>query len=103
MADRLTPLQSFHFQDPRPILFSIMKSLFATLAAFAASTQALTGRTTNCCFHLTASGGASGTVGQLSDGQNRIGDHSLSTAQFCISPDGSITDGSGRGCILTRE
>ncbi|KOC16058.1 hypothetical protein AFLA70_18g005552 [Aspergillus flavus AF70] len=78
-----------------------MKSLFATLAAFAASTQALTGRTTNCCFHLTASGGASGTVGQLSDGQNRIGDHSLSTAQFCISPDGSITDGSGRGCILT--
>ncbi|KAE8314550.1 ubiquitin 3 binding protein But2 C-terminal domain-containing protein [Aspergillus transmontanensis] len=78
-----------------------MKSLFVTLAAFAASTQALTGRTTNCCFHLTASGGASGTVGQLTDGQNRIGDHSLSTAQFCISSDGSITDGSGRGCILT--
>ncbi|KAE8138878.1 ubiquitin 3 binding protein But2 C-terminal domain-containing protein [Aspergillus pseudotamarii] len=77
-----------------------MKS-FITLAALAASAQGLTGRTTNCCFHLTASGGASGTVGQLSDGQNRIGDNTLSPAQFCISPDGSITDGSGRGCILT--
>ena len=79
-----------------------MKS-FITFAALAASAQGLTGRTTNCCFHLTASGGASGTVGQLSDGQNRIGDNTLSPAQFCISSDGSITDGSGRGCILTRE
>ncbi|KAE8362443.1 ubiquitin 3 binding protein But2 C-terminal domain-containing protein [Aspergillus caelatus] len=74
---------------------------FIILAALAASAQGLMGRTTNCCFHLTASGGASGTVGQLSDGQNRIGDNTLSPAQFCISSDGSITDGSGRGCILT--
>ncbi|KAJ6110205.1 ubiquitin 3 binding protein But2 C-terminal domain-containing protein [Penicillium sp. IBT 16267x] len=72
---------------------------FLTLAILLAN--ALVGRAQTCCFHLTASGGASGAVGQLSDGQNRIGDNSLSPAQFCISSGGSITDGSGRGCILT--
>ncbi|KAI9933688.1 hypothetical protein MW887_004759 [Aspergillus wentii] len=77
-----------------------MRSL-TTLAVLAAGTQALISRTNTCCFHLTAYGGPSGPVGQLSDGQNRIGDNSLPTAQFCISPDASITDGSGRGCILT--
>lgn len=79
-----------------------MRSFF-NIAAFAASAQALVPRGGNCCFHLTASGGSSGPVGQLSDGQNRIGDNSLPTAQFCISSDGSITDGHGRGCILTRK
>ncbi|KAJ5809528.1 uncharacterized protein N7503_001746 [Penicillium pulvis] len=74
---------------------------FITLATFVANAHALLGRSQTCCFHLTASGGASGDVGQLSDGQNRIGDSSLSPAEFCISSDGSITDGSGRGCILT--
>lgn len=77
-----------------------MRSFF-NIAAFAAGAQALVPRGDSCCFHLTASGGSSGTVGQLSDGQNRIGDNSLPTAQFCISSDGSITDGNGRGCILT--
>lgn len=76
---------------------------FITLATFIANAHALAGRSQVCCFHLTASGGASGEVGQLSDGQNRIGDNSLSPAEFCISSDGSITDGSGRGCILTRK
>ena len=77
-----------------------MKS-FLTLASFAAGTHALVGRgTTSCCFHLSS---PFGPVGQLSDGQNRIGDNTLSAAQFCISSSGSITDSSGRGCILTRE
>jgi hypothetical protein len=77
---------------------------FAAFAAFAASAQALVSRDTSCCFHLTASGGASGPVGQLGDGQNRVGGDSgsLPEGQFCINTDGSITDGSGRGCILTR-
>lgn len=79
-----------------------MNSL-VTFVAFAAGASALAARDHSCCFHLTASGGASGIVGQLSDGQNRIGDDSLPTAEFCITPDGSITDGKGRGCILTRE
>ncbi|KAJ5683486.1 hypothetical protein N7462_006651 [Penicillium macrosclerotiorum] len=77
-----------------------MKHLLIVVT-FTASAIALTARDGNCCFHLTASGSVSGSVGQLSDGQNRIGDNSLSPAEFCISSSGSITDGSGRGCILT--
>jgi len=73
-----------------------MKS-YITLAVFAAGTHALVSRTDSCCFHLTSNGSP---VGQLSDGQNRIGDNSLPEGEFCISG-GSITDGSGRGCILT--
>ncbi|KGO63808.1 Ubiquitin 3 binding protein But2, C-terminal [Penicillium italicum] len=74
---------------------------FITIAAFAAGTNALVGRSDSCCFHLTSSGGASGQLGQLSDGQNRIGDNSLSPAQYCIDSKGAITDSNGRGCILT--
>ncbi|KAF3386408.1 hypothetical protein F1880_001007 [Penicillium rolfsii] len=76
-----------------------MRTCFS-IAAFAAGSQALITRGGSCCFHLTASGGASGSVGQLSDGQNRIGDNSLSPAEFCINSS-SITDSHGRGCILT--
>ncbi|KAJ5128891.1 hypothetical protein N7526_007057 [Penicillium atrosanguineum] len=76
---------------------------FITLAAFAAGTNALVGRGDSCCFHLTASGGASGSIGQLSDGQNRIGDDSLSSADYCINSSGGITDSNGRGCILTSS
>jgi hypothetical protein len=75
---------------------------FAAVAALAAGASALAIRDDSCCFTLTASGGTSGTVGQLDDGQNRIGG-GLSPATFCITPGGTITDSSGRGCILTRE
>ncbi|PYH92886.1 hypothetical protein BO71DRAFT_485085 [Aspergillus ellipticus CBS 707.79] len=75
---------------------------FTTLAAFAAGTNALVGRGNSCCFHLTASGGASGTIGQLGDGQNRIGG-GLPETQFCIDSNGGITDSSGRGCIVTSS
>jgi hypothetical protein len=54
----------------------------------------------SCSFGLTASGGESGTVGQLSDGQVRIGG-SYSPATFTID-NGGIYDSAGRGCILTR-
>ncbi|CAI7580775.1 unnamed protein product [Penicillium glandicola] len=74
---------------------------FIALAAFAAGANALVGRTDSCCFHLTSSGGASGELGQLSDGQNRIGDNTLQPAQYCIDSNGAITDSKGRGCILT--
>ncbi|RDW82483.1 hypothetical protein BP6252_03595 [Coleophoma cylindrospora] len=53
----------------------------------------------SCSFGLTASGGESGTIGQLSDGQNRIGG-GLDATTFTIS-NGGITDAAGRGCILT--
>ncbi|KAI2694938.1 hypothetical protein CBS147332_9487 [Penicillium roqueforti] len=78
-----------------------MMKNFITIAAFAATTNALVSRSDSCCFHLTSSGGASGELGQLSDGQNRIGDSSLSPAQYCIDSTGAITDSNGRGCILT--
>ncbi|BCS01055.1 putative GPI anchored cell wall protein [Aspergillus luchuensis] len=74
----------------------------ATLAAFAAGANALVGRSDSCCFHLTASGDASGTIGQLGDGQNRIGG-GLPATQFCIDSNGGITDSSGRGCVVTSE
>lgn len=76
---------------------------FITLAAFAAGSNALVSRTDSCCFSLTSSGGASGKLGQLGDGQNRIGDDGLQPAQYCIDSNGAITDGKGRGCILTRK
>ncbi|KAJ5544276.1 hypothetical protein N7513_007087 [Penicillium frequentans] len=79
-----------------------MKS-FIAIAAFAAGTNALVGRSDSCCFHLTASGGVSGSLGQLSDGQVRVGDDSLSAADFCINSSGAITDSEGRGCIITTE
>ncbi|PMD33984.1 hypothetical protein L207DRAFT_571397 [Hyaloscypha variabilis F] len=53
----------------------------------------------SCSFELTSSGGESGTIGQLSDGQNRIGG-GLSATTFTIN-NGGITDSAGRGCILT--
>lgn len=55
----------------------------------------------SCSFELTASGGESGTIGQLSDGQNRIGG-GLSPATFTIN-NGGIIDSAGRGCILARK
>lgn len=79
-----------------------MKSL-VLFTALAAGTTALVSRGGSCCFHLFASGGASGEVRQLSDGQNRIGDNSLPIGDFCINKSGGITDSHGRGCILTRK
>jgi hypothetical protein len=63
--------------------------------------SALTVPRSSCSFGLAASGGESGTIGQLSDGQNRIGG-GLSAATFTIS-NGGITDAAGRRCILTSE
>lgn len=79
-----------------------MKKTFvaAAILAFVAGGRALVPRANTCCFSLTASGGASGTVGQIYDGQNRIGG-GLPAATYCIDNGGAITDGSGRGCILT--
>jgi hypothetical protein len=73
---------------------------YVAAAALAGSVSAsVLPRTDGCCFQLNASGGESGTIGQLSDGQNRIGG-GYAPATYCIS-NGEITDSSGRGCILT--
>jgi hypothetical protein len=81
-----------------------MKNL-AIVAALAADSNAhaLAPRgPPGCCFKLTASGGTTGPVGQLIDGQNRIGG-GLSPVTYCIDKDGEIADSSDRPCILTRE
>lgn len=83
------------------LLLPMMKTV-GTIAAIAVGANALVARDATCCFGLTASGGASGTIGQLGDGQNRIGG-GLPPAQFCIDSSGGIKDSSGRGCILTRK
>ncbi|KAI6707976.1 hypothetical protein JHW43_009493, partial [Diplocarpon mali] len=53
----------------------------------------------SCWFGITASGGQSGSLGQLDDGQIRIGG-GLAPSSFSIT-DGAITDEDGFGCILT--
>ncbi|KAJ5906050.1 uncharacterized protein N7473_002966 [Penicillium subrubescens] len=78
-----------------------MKS-FIAIATLAVGANALVGRSDSCCFHLTASGDKSGSLGQLSDGKVRVGDNSLSAAKFCLSG-GVITDSEGRGCVVTSE
>ncbi|KAI9736115.1 MAG: hypothetical protein M1818_006291 [Claussenomyces sp. TS43310] len=54
-----------------------------------------------CSFTLTASGGQSGSVGQLDDGQNRIGGGLPATSFTISNGNGTVTDSTGRGCILT--
>ncbi|KAI9716202.1 MAG: hypothetical protein M1828_000428 [Chrysothrix sp. TS-e1954] len=73
--------------------------LLAASLGFAASATCLVARTDSCCFEIMASGGPGGHLGQLSDGQNRIG-QGHSPAKYCLN-NGALTDAHGRGCILT--
>ncbi|KAF7874825.1 hypothetical protein EAF04_001999 [Stromatinia cepivora] len=69
--------------------------------AFVVGASAASIRLDTCSFTLAASGGESGIVGQLEDGQLRIlGGHP--TATFTIS-NGTTTDSKGRPCYLTSE
>lgn len=80
-----------------------MKTVYTSLGLVAGASAAALVPRDSCCFGLTASGGVSGSVGQLSDGQNRIaqtGGLANQNGQYCINS-GQITDGNGRGCILT--
>ncbi|KZF25395.1 hypothetical protein L228DRAFT_265864 [Xylona heveae TC161] len=76
-----------------------MKYVLAPLVFGLGASAAALKRADQCCFTLTASGGKNGTVGQLSDGQNRIGGP-YSPANYCLD-NGGITDSNHRGCILT--
>jgi hypothetical protein len=76
-----------------------MKYLFVQ-AAFGLGANALVARNSaQQCIQLKSSGGASGVLGQLSDGQNRVGG-GHPTGCYCMS-NGGFTDSNGRGCILT--
>jgi hypothetical protein len=83
---------------PNTISTLSMQYTLASLALAASASAAILPRNT-CTFSLTASGGESGTVGQLDDGQNRVGG-GLPTGSYSIN-NGMITDSQGRGCILT--
>ncbi|KAJ4345371.1 uncharacterized protein N0V89_011501 [Didymosphaeria variabile] len=77
-----------------------MKYAISPLAfAVGSSALAIRGQSQQCV-QLQASGGASGTLGQLSDGQNRVGG-GHSAACYCLDGNGGFTDSNGRGCILT--
>lgn len=72
-----------------------MKS-FATLAMAA-------GAYASCStFSLTASGGESGTIGHLADGQVRIGG-GLPQTCYSICANGTVRDSTGYGCYITRK
>jgi hypothetical protein len=76
-----------------------MRYAFVPLA-FGLGANAYVARANTQCFKLSASGGASGVLGQLDDGQNRIGGNHP-TGCYCLDGNGGFTDSSGRGCILT--
>ncbi|KAF9693851.1 hypothetical protein EKO04_008437 [Ascochyta lentis] len=75
-----------------------MKYAFAQVA-FGLGANALVAREASQCIQLQASGGQSGVLGQLGDGQNRVGG-GHPTGCYCLSS-GGFTDSNGRGCILT--
>ena len=75
-----------------------MRYAFAQVA-FGLGAHALVAREASQCVQLKASGGQSGILGQLSDGQNRVGG-GHPTGCYCLSS-GGFTDSNGRGCILT--
>lgn len=76
-----------------------MKHALAQVA-FGLGANALVARdASQQCIKLKASGSVSGVLGQLGDGQNRIGGGYGETC-YCLS-NGGFTDTSGRGCILT--
>ena len=80
-----------------------MKSAYSALGFALGASAAVVFPRDQCCFGLTASGGVSGDVGQLVDGQNRIAQTAgldQQNGQYCIN-NGEVTDGNGRGCILT--
>jgi hypothetical protein len=74
---------------------------FVAALTLAVGANAIITRWAPCCFHLDASGAVTGSVGQLSDGQNRVGG-GLPPSEFCIA-DSGITDSEGRGCFFTRK
>lgn len=78
-----------------------MRPIFVAAAVIATANALVARDTVVCCFGLSATGGASGPVGQIDDGQTRLGS-GLPPGQFCIDSSGAIKDGNGRGCFLTR-
>lgn len=71
-----------------------MKYSFVSVA-FGLGANAFVAREASQCVQLKASGGASGVLGQLADGQNRVGG-SNPTGCYCLGANGGFTDSNGR-------
>ncbi|KAK6524010.1 hypothetical protein TWF694_005678 [Orbilia ellipsospora] len=83
-----------------------MRSIIAlTLVTLASTVQSIVIPRNPCyvCqgFTISVSGGVSGPLGQIGDGQNRVGPATPSPAKYTLGCGGGITDQNGRGCILT--
>jgi len=78
-----------------------MKS--AILLFSAGATASLTRKHNICLLQLNAFGGCAGPVGQIPDGQCRVGG-GLPQSLFQLDKSrGILTDGVGRGCYITPE
>ena len=75
-----------------------MRSTIIGAVAGAAICNALVMRT-GCSLQLIVSGGITGSVGQISSGQARVGD-GLTATNFTLDGSG-LTDSQGRGCFWT--
>lgn len=84
----------------KPLILKTSTIVILALASLTKSSPFPCSNST-CGFGLAASGGQSGTVGQLDDGQTRIGG-GLPPAKFCMTGT-SIKDSTGRGCIITGK
>lgn len=78
-----------------------MYSLIFLSSVLGASALSLPRSAASCPFTLTATGGQTGTIGSLGDGQTRIGGGLASTTFTINSDNGTVTDDAGRACILT--
>jgi hypothetical protein len=76
-----------------------MKYSLAALA-FGLGASARVLRRDDCSFTLSTSGGVTGDVGQLEDGQNRVGGN-LPTSQATYTINNGQISSAGKGCILT--
>ncbi|KAK4502328.1 hypothetical protein PRZ48_005753 [Zasmidium cellare] len=78
-----------------------MSSRTALIAALVAAVSGsiIPRSSEECCFQISASGGVTGTLGQIYDGQNRVGG-GYAPATYCLK-NGGLFDKNGRGCILT--
>jgi hypothetical protein len=80
-----------------------MKRASAPVALALGVSAALVERQNGCAFQLTANGPAAGSIGQINDGQARIGGGYYASS-FTLDPaTGLLKDGAGRGCILTPQ
>jgi hypothetical protein len=82
-------------------IIALVASSALGINALVARSNAVVSRANGCCFHLTAPGDTSGSIGQSEYGENLIGGN-YPEATFCFDADGLIIDNEGRICYFPR-